>query len=31
MSFAGMKKKEDRANLILYMRNQSDSPAALPE
>ena len=31
MSFAGLKKPEDRANLILYMRDQSDSPAPLPE
>jgi cytochrome c len=31
MTFAGIKKMEDRANLILYMRSMSDSPAALPE
>jgi cytochrome c len=31
MSFAGLKKPEDRANLILYLRSQSDSPAPLPE
>ncbi|MDX1574808.1 MAG: cytochrome c family protein [Kiloniellales bacterium] len=31
MTFAGLKKPEDRADLILYMRNQSDSPAPLPE
>ena len=31
MSFAGLKKMEDRANLILYMRSMSDSPPALPE
>jgi len=31
MSFAGLKKPEDRANLILYMRSMSDSPAPLPE
>jgi len=31
MSFAGLKKTDDRANLILYMRNKSDSPAPLPE
>ncbi|MCZ4281580.1 cytochrome c family protein [Kiloniella laminariae] len=31
MGFAGLKKVEDRANLIAYMRMQSDSPAALPQ
>jgi len=31
MSFAGVRKPDDRANLILYIRNQSDSPAPLPE
>ncbi len=31
MGFAGLKKPEDRANLIAYMREQADSPAALPE
>ncbi len=31
MTFAGLKKPEDRANLILYLRSQSDSPAPLPE
>jgi cytochrome c len=31
MTFAGLKKPEDRANLILYMRSMSDSPAPLPE
>ena len=31
MTFAGLKKTEDRANLILYMRSMSDSPAPLPE
>ncbi len=31
MSFAGLKKPEDRANLIGYLRSLSDSPAPLPE
>lgn len=31
MSFAGIKKAEDRADLILYLRSLSASPAALPE
>jgi cytochrome c len=31
MTFAGLKKMEDRANLILYIRSMSDSPAPLPE
>ena len=31
MSFAGLKKAKDRANLILYLRSLSGSPAALPE
>ena len=31
MSFAGIKKVGDRANLILYMRSLSGAPAALPE
>lgn len=31
MSFAGVKKAEDRANLIGYLRSLSDSPAPLPE
>ena len=30
MNFAGMKKVEDRANLIAYLRTLSDSPAPLP-
>lgn len=30
MGFAGLKKIEDRANLIAYMRTLSDSPVALP-
>ena len=31
MSFAGIRKAQDRADLILYMRSLSGSPAALPE
>ena len=31
MSFGGLKKPKDRANLIAYLRSLSDSPAALPE
>ncbi len=31
MSFAGLKKTADRANLVAYMRSLSGSPAALPE
>ena len=31
MSFAGLKKTEDRANLIIYMRAKSDSPVPLPQ
>lgn len=31
MKFAGVKKPEDRANLIEYLRTQSDSPVPLPE
>jgi cytochrome c len=31
MSFAGVKKPEDLANLIAYMREQSDNPPPLPE
>ena len=31
MSFAGLKKMDDRANLILYLRSFSDSPAPLPQ
>ena len=29
MNFAGLKKAEDRANLILFMREQSDNPVPL--
>lgn len=31
MSFAGLNKPEQRADLIAYLRSLSDSPAALPE
>lgn len=31
MAFAGLKKPEDRANLILYLRSLADSPEPLPE
>ncbi|MCL4152712.1 UNVERIFIED_CONTAM: hypothetical protein GTU68_044220 [Idotea baltica] len=31
MSFAGLKKEEDRANLIAYLRIFSDNPANIPE
>jgi cytochrome c len=31
MAFAGIKKVQDRANLIAWLRNQSDSPPALPD
>lgn len=31
MSFAGLKKPEDRASIIAYLRSLSDSPMALPE
>ena len=31
MGFAGVKKADDRANLIAYLRTLSDSPAPLPE
>ena len=31
MNFSGLKKNEDRANLILFLREQSDNPAKLPE
>lgn len=31
MSFAGVKKPEDLANLIAYLREQSDNPPPLPE
>lgn len=30
MSFAGVQKDQDRANLIAYLNSQSDSPAVLP-
>ena len=30
MNFAGIKKAEDRADLILFLRNQSDKPVPLP-
>jgi len=30
MGFAGLRKPEDRANLIAYLRAQADSPAPLP-
>ncbi len=30
MSFAGMKKAQDRANLVRFLRDKSDSPIALP-
>ena len=30
MNFAGLKKAEDRANLILWLRKNSDNPASLP-
>ena len=30
MSFAGLQKVEDRANVILYLRSLSDSPVKLP-
>jgi cytochrome c len=31
MSFVGLKKREDRINLIAWLRTQSSSPAAIPE
>ena len=31
MNFAGLKKPEQRAALLLYLRAQADAPAALPE
>ncbi|HHZ08764.1 MAG TPA: cytochrome c family protein [Rhizobiales bacterium] len=31
MGFAGLKKADERANVIAYLRAQSDSPAPLPE
>jgi cytochrome c len=30
MNFAGIKKDQDRANLIAWLNSQSDSPAPLP-
>ncbi|MFB2552677.1 c-type cytochrome [Ensifer soli] len=30
MGFAGVKKPDERANLIVYLHNQADSPAPLP-
>ncbi len=30
MNFAGLKKPQDRANIIAWMRTKADSPAALP-
>ena len=30
MNFSGLKKIEDRANLVLFLREQSDNPVALP-
>ena len=30
MNFSGLKKETDRANLILWLRDQSDDPAPLP-
>ncbi len=30
MNFSGLKKVEDRANLILFLREQSDNPVPLP-
>ena len=30
MNFSGLKKAEDRANLILFLREQAEEPAALP-
>ena len=31
MNFAGLKKTQDRADLILWLRNKSDNPAPLPQ
>lgn len=31
MSFAGLRKVEDRANVVAYLRSLSDNPAPLPE
>ena len=30
MNFSGLKKVEDRANLVLFLREQSDNPVPLP-
>jgi cytochrome c len=30
MAYAGLRSAQDRANLIAYLRGQSDSPAPLP-
>ena len=30
MAFAGLKKPEERADVILYLRSLSDEPAPLP-
>ncbi len=30
MNFVGLKKVEDRANLVFFLRDQSDNPAPLP-
>ena len=30
MNFAGLKKVEDRADLILWLREKSDNPIPLP-
>jgi cytochrome c len=30
MAFAGMRRADDRANLIAYLRTLSDSPKPLP-
>ncbi|MNT96042.1 hypothetical protein D3C72_2380420 [compost metagenome] len=31
MGFAGVKKPDERANLIAYLREHADAPAALPD
>jgi cytochrome c2 len=30
MNFAGLKKVQDRANLVLFLRDQSENPVPLP-
>ena len=30
MNFAGLKKVQDRANIVLFLREQSDNPVPLP-